>query len=79
MLGHELMVGDVDEQILLLEGLNDGGQHDGDDLQGGGRDGCLGDEDASVEIVLVDVLGKGAHLLDPDGRLRAEFDPHGPD
>lgn len=79
VLGHELVMGDVDQQILLLKGLDDGGQHDGDDLQGRGRDGCLGDEDAGVEIVLIDVLGKLSHLLDPDGRVGAELDPDGPD
>lgn len=79
MLGHELVMRDVDQQILLLEGLDDGGQHDRDNLQGRGRDGCLRDEDSGVKVVLVDVLGKGPHLLDPDGLLGAEFDPDGPD
>lgn len=69
---------DVDQQILFLKGLDDGRQHHGDDLQGGRRDGCLGDEDTGVEVMLADVLGEGSHLLDPDGGLGAEFDPDGP-
>ena len=79
VLGHELVVGDVDEEVLLLERFDDVGQHDGDDLQRGGRDAGLADENAGEEIVLGDVLGKGAHLLDPDGQLGGEFDPDGAD
>ncbi len=69
----------VDQEVLLLERLDDGGQDDGDDLEGGGRDGGLGDEDAGEELVLGDVLGEGAHLLDADAGVGGEFDPDGAD
>lgn len=73
------MLRDVDQQILLLERLDDVRLHGGDDFQGCGRDGGLRDEDAGVELVLVDVLGEGAHLLDADAGVGAEFDPDGAD
>ena len=73
------MVRDVDEQILLLERLDDGRQDDRDDLERGGRDGGLGDEDTGVELVLGDVLREGAHLLDADAGIGGEFDPDGAD
>ena len=79
MRGHQLVMRDVDQQILLLERLDDVGLDGGNDLQGGGRDGCLRDEDAGVEFVLVDVLGEGAHLFDADAGVGAEFDPDGAD
>ena len=70
---------DVDQQILLLERLDDGREDDGDDFEGGGRDGGLRDEDAGVELVLLDVLSEGAHLLDADAGVGGEFDPDGAD
>ena len=73
------MMRDVDQQILLLERLDDVRLDGGDDFQGGGRDGGLGDEDAAVEFVLIDVLGEGAHLFDADAEVGAEFDPDGAD
>lgn len=77
--GHELVVRDVDQQVLLLERLDDVRLDGGDDLERGGGDGGLRDEDARVELVLVDVLGEGAHLLDADAGVGAEFDPDGAD
>lgn len=53
--------------------------HGGDDFERGGRDGGLRDEDAGVKLVLVDVLGEGAHLFDADAGVGAEFDPDGAD
>lgn len=79
MLRHQLVLRDVDQQILLLEGLDDAGQHDGDNLERRGGDALLGDEDARLEVVLVDVLREGAHLLDADGEFGAELDPDGAD
>lgn len=79
MRGHELVVRDVDQQVLLLERLDDVRLDGGDDLERGGGDGGLRDEDARVELVLVDVLGEGAHLLDADAGVGAEFDPDGAD
>ena len=79
MLGHELVVRDVDEQVLFLESLDDGREDDGDDFERRGRDAGLADEDAGVEVVLADVLGEGAHLLDADGGFGGEFDPDGAD
>ena len=76
------MMRNVDQQILLLEGLNDKArliQHCGDNLERGGRDGGLGDEDAGVKIVLTAVVGEVAHLLYADGLISGEFDPDGAD
>lgn len=69
----------IHQQILLLERLNDGREHDGDDFERGGRDGGLRDEDARVEFVLGDVVREGAHLLDADAGVGGEFDPDGAD
>lgn len=69
----------IDQQILFLEGLDDGWENDGDDLERGGGDGGLCDEDAGLEFVLVDVLGEGAHLLYAYAGVRGEFDPDGAD
>ena len=68
---------DIDQQILLLERFQHGGEDDGDDLERGGGDCGLGDEDAAVEGVGVDVLGEGAHFLDADVEGFGEFDPDG--
>lgn len=73
------MMGDIDQQILLLKRFDDGRENDGDDFERGGRDGGLGDQDAGVEFVLADVLGEGAHLLDADAGVGGEFDPDGAD
>lgn len=66
---------DIHQQILLLERLDHGGQHHRYNLQRRRGDGRLCDEDAGVEIMLVDVLRKRTHLLHPNTELRAEFDP----
>lgn len=79
VLGHELVVGDVDEEILLLKRLDHGGQHHGHDLHRRGGDGVLRHQDPRVEVVLADVLREGPHLLDPDAFVRAELDPDGAD
>lgn len=73
--GHELVVGDVDEQVAFKEGLDDGGQHCRDDFERCGRDGGLRDEDARGEVVGVDVMRKRSHLFDPDVLLALEFHP----
>ena len=75
----QFVLGDVDEQILLVEHLDDGGQHRGDDFEGRGGDADGGDEDARVEVVLRDVVGEGAELFDADGVVAVEFDPDGAD
>lgn len=73
------MVGDVDQQILLDKGFEDVARDGRHDLQGGAGHVALGDHDAGVEFVFVDVMGEGAHLFDADGGLGAEFDPNGAD
>lgn len=70
---------DIDQQVDFLKSLDDAGEHDGDNLEGGRGDGGLGDEDAGVEVVGGDMLGEGAHLLDADGGVGGEFDPDGAD
>ena len=43
MCWHQLMMRNIHQQILLLECFNYGRENDGDDLERGGRDGCLCD------------------------------------
>ena len=73
--GHEVVVGDVDEQVLLDEGLDDGRQHDGRHLHGRRRQRLLRDQDARVEAVLLQVLREVAHLLDAQRVVLGELDP----
>lgn len=70
---------DVHQQVLFLEGLDDGREHYRHDLQGGGRDGGLCYQDAGVEVVRRYVLRELPHLLYPDGGVGAELDPDGAD
>lgn len=79
MLGHQLMMGNVDQQVLLLERLDNTRQHDRHNFKSGGRDGGLGDENPGVEVMLVDVLGKGAHLFYADRGFGGEFNPNSAD
>ena len=44
VLGHELVLADVDEEIIFLEDFEDGGEERGNDFQGAGGDFCAGDE-----------------------------------
>lgn len=79
VLGHELVVGDVDQQIFLEEALDlgvlRGDRHDLAGL-GGQRDG--GDEDAGFELVIGAVGDEFLHDRDTDGTLLgAELDPDG--
>lgn len=66
VLGDQLMAGDVDEQILFLEVLADAAGDTGKQAHGGGRDRRLRDEDTGVEVVLIDKVVEGAHLLGSD-------------
>lgn len=78
MFRDKLVAGDVNEQILLLEVLADAAGQGTEEADGGGRDGGLGDEDARVEVVLVDEVVEGAHLLGADAAgVRAELDVDG--
>lgn len=78
MLRHQLVPGDVDQQILLLEVFADAPGDAAEQAHGGRRDGRLRDEDAGVEVVLVDEVVEGADLLRADaGRVGAEFDVDG--
>ena len=66
VLGDQLVAGDVDEQILFLEVLADAAGDSGEQTHGRGRDRCLRDEDTGVEVVLIDKVVEGAHLLGSD-------------
>lgn len=68
------MPSDVNQQILLLEMLADTARDTAQQTHGGRGDRGLGDEHAGVEVVLVDDMVEGAHLLGTDaGRVGAEF------
>ena len=72
---HKLMVRDIHQEIPLGESLDDAGKDDGHDLEGGGSDGALSDENTGVEIVLLDQLGEVAHMLYAQGGGIVKFDP----
>lgn len=73
------MMGNIDQEIGLLERLDDVVLDGTDDLEGSAGDGTLSDHNAGVEFVLINVLGESAHLLDADGGVGAELDPDGAD
>jgi len=52
VLGHELVLADVDEKVVFLEDFEDRREERGDDFQSGGGDFCAGDEDTwSFQLV----------------------------
>ena len=77
VLGHELVVGDVDDERRLVEGLDGGWGDGGDQLQRAGGDAVLVDEDTRLVVLLLDVYDERLHGLDADAGLIAELDPHG--
>jgi len=75
VLGDELVAGDVNQQVLLLEVLTDATGYAAQQAHGGGRDRGLRNENAGVEVALVDDVVESAHLLGADARrVRAEVD-----
>lgn len=66
VLGDQLVAGNVDEQILFLEVLANTAGDARKQAHGGWRDRRLRDEDTSVEVVLIDKVVEGAHLLGSD-------------
>ena len=51
VLGHELVLADVDQEVVFLEDFEDGWEERGDDFQSGWGDFCAGDEDTcSVQL-----------------------------
>lgn len=76
--GHELVVGDVDEEVVLEEALNLGEVLDrGERLAGGGGEGHVGDHDARLVVVGDGVLGKLADLGHAKLLVGEELDPDG--
>lgn len=73
MLGNQLVLGDVDEQILLGEKLNSDGQV-GRLLHSRSAGSGHGNVDAGIVVAIVKELSEGAQVLDTDGGLCAEFD-----
>lgn len=75
MLGNQFVAGDVNKKILFLEVLADAAWDTGKKAHGRGRDRGLRDEDAGVEVVLINQMVEGAHLLGSDTRgIGAEVD-----
>lgn len=76
--GHELVVGNVDEQVVLEEALNLGEVLDRSERLAGGRgQGDVGDHDARLVVVGNGVLGKLADLGDAKLLVGEELDPDG--
>jgi len=77
VLGHKLVVRNVDEQILLEKALNERElRGDGHDLAGLRGEGDGGNQNAGLEVVLGAVLDKLLHHANADrGLFRAELNP----
>lgn len=74
----ELVLGYVDEQILLEEPLDGGPLGElGDLLLGGSGDGDMGDEDAGLVVLVGAEAAELAHLLGSQVVLVEELDPDG--
>lgn len=78
MFRDEFVMGDIDDEVLFQEGLDDGRQHRRDQLDRGRGHATGRNEDARVVTPFLDMMGKGPHLLDPDGLLVHELHPDGP-
>lgn len=70
------MLGDVDQQICLLEGVNGCWSHGGDQPVGRGRHVGLVDEHSGGEVVFGNMDAKVSHGLDRDASLLAELHPN---
>lgn len=79
VLGHQLVVRDVDEQVVLQEALNLGQALEaGERLARRGRQGHVGDHDAALEVVVHHVLCEVADLRDAKRVGVEELDVDGP-
>lgn len=70
-------MGDVDQQIRILESLYDRGRNYRCDLEGCIRDRVLRDEDACMEIMISDMVAKSPHLLHANRGIDVKLDPDG--
>jgi len=78
MFGYQLVMCDVDQQIGLEEGFDPClGLHSGDNLESRRGDVDARDQNARVEVVRSQFLGKVAHVLDADGVTLLEFNVDG--
>lgn len=78
MLRDQFVVCDVDQQVLLKEALDPGLRlHCRDNLQGSRGDIDIRDEDAGMEVVCGEMLGKVSHLLDTNRGIGEKLDPDG--
>ncbi len=66
---------DVNQKILFLEMLADAAGNAAEKTDSGRGNGRFGDENARVEVALIDGVVEGAHLLGTDAAvIGAEFD-----
>lgn len=76
--GDELVVGDVDEEVLLEEAFDAGKVLDGHEaLAGRGGQGGVGDHDAGLVVVADDVGQELADAGHAEGLVGDELDPDG--
>jgi hypothetical protein len=75
MLGHQIMVGYVDDQIALLERFNRRWRHCGYQFVGTGRNGVLIYEYSRAKVLLAYVNTKVSHRLDTYTCLITKFHP----
>lgn len=68
MLRHQLMMCDIHQEVLFLEGLDEDGMYSRYNLESRVGDGSLRYEDAGVEVLALDVMAEFSHLLYADGR-----------
>lgn len=76
---HELVAGNIHQQILFNKDLDDAGEGSRDELRGRRRDGDLGHEHSRVVVLFFDVVDEGPDVLDPDVRVAVEFEVDGSD
>ena len=62
-----------------MESLDDSRKYNRGDFHGGRSNGVLGDQNAGLKIVGIDVVNKHSHLFDADGIVAAEFYPDSTD
>ena len=78
MFRYQLVLGDVDEQILLKEDLDGAILLDGGEALERSRSRRIdADHYSGVVVSILDTVDEQLGMLDADGRLREEFDPDG--
>jgi hypothetical protein len=77
MLGNQLMMCNINQQVLLDEALDPRLRRDSrDNLERSWGNANTRDEDTGVKVAGSEMLGESAHLLDSYRRVGQEFHPN---